>query len=175
MFHLEFLHMEHAARRGIAIERYLPYLINRAFKAMCEYSGEIFSRLGLTIPTFRILFALSEYGPMRFGELASRTSLAPPTLSRFLNDLEDEGLVRRKRVPHRNSKSVEIGLTAAGRAKVEEAMPSVLDCDAVYLDGISETDADAARRVVIRLYENARRGTEERESSLPRAAAGSRR
>jgi DNA-binding MarR family transcriptional regulator len=159
--------MEHEGRR-VSIERYLPYLINRSLQAMRDYSAEIFAQLGLSIPTFRILFALAELGPTRFGELAEITSLEPPTLSRFLNQLEGERLVRRKRVPHPHSKAVEIALTAAGRRKVEQAIPDVVDCEERYLEGVSRADAEIARKVINRIYENARSAAAERDATSRR-------
>jgi DNA-binding MarR family transcriptional regulator len=60
---------------------------------------------------------------------------------------------------------VEIALTAAGASTVERAMPAAVECDDVYLEGVSKADAEVARRVVNRIYENARRGVERRRSA----------
>jgi DNA-binding MarR family transcriptional regulator len=162
-----------AKPRGVAIERYLPYLTNRALRAMRGYSEAIFAELGLSIPTFRILFALSELGTQRFNTLASATSLEPPTLSRFLNQLEAERLVKRS-YPNGNPKTVDITLTAAGVATVARAMPAVIDCERVYLAGVSAADADTARRVMDAIYENARHASAARTQPAPRKRTRSR-
>ena len=144
------------------------YLINRAHQGMRGYAADVFAKMDLTVPTFRILLALSEYAPLRFGELVTATSLEPPTLSRYLDQLETEGFVRRKRVPNRNSKSVEISLTARGIAKVDESMPHALECEDVYLEGLTEADAEVARRVLTRIYDNVRRADAERDVAASR-------
>lgn len=161
--------------RGVAIDRYLPYLVNRALRAMRGYSEEVFDDLGLSIPTFRILFALSELGTQRFGALVTATSLEPPTLSRFLNELEAARLVKRTRAPQGNAKAVDVTLTAAGAATVVRAMPAVIDCEDVYLAGVSAADANVARRVMDAIYENARAATTARgEQPAPRKRARTR-
>jgi len=164
---------EMAKTRGVAIERYLPYLVNRAHREMRLYSEEVFEQIGLTIPTFRILFALSEFGTQRFNALAAATSLEPPTLSRFLNQLEDEKLVKRS-YPNGNPKAVDVSLTAAGAKAVERAMPAVIDCERVYLAGVSAADADVARRVMDAIYENARNAAAARTTNAPRKRSRSR-
>jgi MarR family transcriptional regulator, organic hydroperoxide resistance regulator len=160
--------------RGIAIDRYLPYLVNRALRAMRGYSEAVFDELGLSIPTFRILFALSELGTQRFGALVTATSLEPPTLSRFLNELEAERLVKRTRALNGNAKAVDVTLTAAGVATVARAMPTVIECETVYLAGVSAADANVARRVMHAIYENARTATAARAQPAPRRRTRSR-
>jgi MarR family transcriptional regulator, organic hydroperoxide resistance regulator len=170
--------MEHESMpktRGVAIDRYLPYLVNRALRAMRGYSEEVFDELGLSIPTFRILFALSELGTQRFGALVTATSLEPPTLSRFLNELEAERLVKRTPAPRGNAKAVDISLTAAGAATVERAMPAVIACETVYLAGVSAADANVARRVMNAMFENARTATAARAERATAMASGPRR
>ena len=85
------------------------------------------------------------------GELADDESgLDAP---RSLDQLEREGSAEAHAVPHRNAKSVEIALTAAGQAKSLRRCLR-LDCEGLP-EGIS-VPMDAAR--LPRLYENARRG-----------------
>lgn len=161
-----------AKPRGVAIERYLPYLVNRAHREMRLYSEDVFAQIGLTIPTFRILFALSEFGTQRFNALAAATSLEPPTLSRFLNQLEGDNLVKRT-YPNGNPKTVDVALTAAGETAVKRAMPAVIACERIYLAGVSAADADVARRVMDAIFENARRAATER-AATPRKRSRSR-
>ncbi len=83
-----------AARpRAPHIESYVPYLVNRAATAMLNYSAPEFEKFGLTVPQWRILLTLWHHRECRFGDLATLTSIEPPTLSRLITALVAAKLV----------------------------------------------------------------------------------
>jgi DNA-binding MarR family transcriptional regulator len=146
---------------------------------MLNYSADEFEKIGLTVPQWRILFALWETGGCRFGTLAGLTSIEPPTLSRLLNLLEAKRLVRRRRNPS-DTRSTSISLTAAGKTRFESTLPFARDVTAMYLAGVSKADVNALRRALTQIYDNvvALSGARERchpERSAKRGVEGQKR
>jgi DNA-binding MarR family transcriptional regulator len=141
------------------IEDYVPSLVNRAGTAMLSYSAREFQQLGLTVPQFRILLTLWHHDECRFGDLATLTSIEPPTLSRLLNGMAAGKLVKRKRSVE-DTRSVTLSLTAAGRALFEKVIPFADRCDELYTAGISASDLAVLRRTLTAIYHNVRAADE---------------
>ncbi len=71
----------------------------------------------LSIPAMVVLGALFRHGEQTIGALAAFEKVQPPTMTRTVNCLEAEGLVRRR--PHdTDGRQVLVCLTDAGRDKV---------------------------------------------------------
>src|SRR5262245_44514459 len=54
---------------------------------------------GLTPSQLLTLATVGQYGPVRLGDLAAAERIAPSTLTRLINVLEDQGYVRREAAP----------------------------------------------------------------------------
>jgi len=66
------------------------------------------------------LFTISNHGPLTLGDLAAREQVAPPTITRAVDKLEEHGLV--ERVTDTNDKRVrQVGITPAGRRHLDTA------------------------------------------------------
>jgi DNA-binding MarR family transcriptional regulator len=137
------------------VESYVPYLVNRAATAMLNYAARDFAKFDLTVPQWRILLTLWHHQVCRFGELSTLTSIAPPTLSRLLNAMRTSGIVKQKRT-EADSRSVEVSLTAAGRALFEKTIPFAERTNSLYTKGISASDLNAVRRALTTIYKNVR-------------------
>lgn len=75
---------------------------------------------GLTPSQHSALAAVDVYGPMGLGRLAKLEGVAPPTITRIIDRLEVDGLVKRTSEPSdRRHSRVEI--TARGRRRMEES------------------------------------------------------
>jgi MarR family transcriptional regulator, organic hydroperoxide resistance regulator len=138
------------------IESYVPYLVNRAATAMLNYSAHEFEKFGVTVPQWRILLALWHHRECRFGELATLTSIEPPTLSRLLNGMTAQRLVKRLRTAN-DSRSVTLSLTAAGRALFQKTLPFADEVNARYTEGLSRSELAVLRRSLAKIYQNVRR------------------
>ena len=92
-----------------------------------KLSAELESEHGLSLPSYEVLAHLSEAPQqrLRMSELATHATLSPSGLTRLVDRLEREGLVRRERCgdDHRVVYAV---LTTAGRGKLERAWPTHL-------------------------------------------------
>ena len=84
------------AETSLILERFLPYRLAVLAHTMSrELSGVYGARFGLSIPEWRILANLGRFGPLYAGELAERSSMDKPKVTRALQRLEAAGLVRR--------------------------------------------------------------------------------
>ncbi|MBW4042577.1 MAG: MarR family transcriptional regulator [Acidobacteria bacterium] len=73
----------------------------------------------ISLPQFRVLVVLVRAGSLRHGALADRLAMAPPSVSRMLDRMQDQGWVTR--VPNADSRrEVLIEATDSGRALVDE-------------------------------------------------------
>jgi MarR family transcriptional regulator, organic hydroperoxide resistance regulator len=137
------------------IESYVPYLVNRAATAMLNYSAREFEQFGVTVPQWRILLALWHHPECRFGELATLTSIEPPTLSRLLNAMTESKLVKRSPTAS-DSRSVTVSLTASGRAFYKKTIPFADDVNAQYTKGLTRSEISVLRRALAKIYQNVR-------------------
>lgn len=77
---------------------------------------------GLTEQQWRVIRALSETAGIDAGELASRSFLLAPSLTRILQHLEAQSLITRKQDASDNRKAV-VALSAKGRRLFEKVAP----------------------------------------------------
>ena len=97
------------------LEDFLPYrLAVLAHTTSRELSGVYGERFGLSIPEWRVLANLGRFGPLYAGELAERSSMDKPKVTRALQRLEAGGLVQRA-IDAEDRRQVRLALTRRGR------------------------------------------------------------
>ncbi|MBT8447013.1 MAG: homoprotocatechuate degradation operon regulator HpaR [Gammaproteobacteria bacterium] len=77
---------------------------------------------GLTPQQWRVLRVLVEYGQLDISQLADRTFLLPPSLSRIVQNLEQRGIVRRRSVASDQRRSA-ISVSARGQRLFDQIAP----------------------------------------------------
>lgn len=94
--------------------------------------GEFDTRREIGQAQFFVLHILAQTDNLSVGEIAERSHVAAPTISRMLNHLEDKGLIER-RIDSTNRRSIRVALTEAGRTaqkqmtrRLEAALEHVL-------------------------------------------------
>ena len=157
---------QNARQYPISINSYVPTLVNRVAGAALKGATAEFAKRGLTVPKYRILLTVAEYDNIHFRELAKLTSVERPTLSRLLDEMESAGLLRRRPDPD-DSRSINISLLAPGRALLEGTTEWALEVEKDILNGISSTEAQLLRRLLMRMFDNLAR----RAGRLKKAAA----
>ena len=76
--------------------------------------------LGLGATLTSALATVNHHGPLTTGELATREHVAPPSITRVVDKLEQQGLVARR--PHpTDGRVVVIEVTAEGRERILES------------------------------------------------------
>ena len=148
--------------RRIRIEEYIPYLLNRVAMNMVKRGAKRFENLRLSVPSWRILFALREHESCGFGELVTLTSIEPATLSRLIGQLHRRKLVRREKPPSDN-RSLKISLTPAGIKLFDRSLPFAQEVETTLLEGVSKTEARTLRKTLVRLYDNLQKQVDKEE------------
>lgn len=85
---------------------------------------------GVSEQQWRILRALTSAGPLRAGDVAERTLLSSPSVSRLLKSLAERQLIRRTASTD-DLRATTITITAKGRRLVERIAPL---SEAIYAD-----------------------------------------
>jgi DNA-binding MarR family transcriptional regulator len=117
--------------------------------------GHALRPLGLSIPMWRALAALGDKDGETIGRIADMTVLDRSSLGRLLEDMAAQGLVERESPPD-DRRAVVIRLSAAGRRRLEAALPVALDHYRRLLRGVSEEDFGTLMRLLRRIKANAR-------------------
>lgn len=94
---------------------------------------------GLTVPQYRVLRRLQDGAPQGPQAFAAEMGVTPGNLTGVIDRLEEAGLVRRDR-GGADRRCLVLHLTDAGRAKIEEAAPSVRAHVAALLAPLSPVD-----------------------------------
>lgn len=116
---------DEGARLGeIGLQQFAPYLMNRIMGRYNASLRDDLAKLGLTTPKMRTLAVLSVVDGLLIGRLAIYAIVEQSTLSRALDALEADGLVRR--MPDQDdSRAIRVSITEAGRAAFESLWPTM--------------------------------------------------
>jgi len=115
-----------------------------------------FSREGRTVPQVRTLAVLSVSDGVTVGDLAVYTVIEQSTLSRTLDALEAQGLVRRES-GETDSRVRKVFLTDEGRAEFNRAWPAMHDAFEAMFDGIDDAEYSALVMTLQKMLRNIRK------------------
>lgn len=108
----------------------------------------VHTRAGAESPAvWRTLGVLVVEGPMRLGELAARSRVAQPTMTKLVATMAERGHVRRQPDPS-DARALRITLTDAGRAAYDGWRTAVAAALAPSFTGLAPEDVAALRRTV---------------------------
>jgi|EndMetStandDraft_3_1072993.scaffolds.fasta_scaffold942333_2 DNA-binding MarR family transcriptional regulator len=151
---------------SLLLEEFLPYRLAVLAHTMSrELSGVYGERFGLSIPEWRILANLGRFGPLYAGELAERSSMDKPKVTRALQRLEAAGLLRRA-IDAEDRRQVRLALTRRGQSVFREIAVLALDWERQFLVPLSDSERKALDRILTKLM---RRGEDRRQH--PRSTA----
>ena len=102
---------------------------------------------GLTPSQLSALASIDRLGPLQLGDLARVESVAPPTLTRAVSRLEEQGLVRRRQDPD-DGRAVLVEATPAGRRSLQELRQARVAYLADRLATLSDPDRAVVARAV---------------------------
>ncbi len=134
----------------------------RTYDRLKALEDELFARFDLTPQQYNVLRLLRAHRPEPLPTLAlgERLVSRAPDITRMLDKLEQRGLVERER-PADNRRVVQIGITAAGLALVDEIAAPLAECHARQLGHLGA----AQLQRLARLLRAARRPHEAETSS----------
>ncbi len=97
--------------------------LTRAAEAINDYVNAHLREYKLTASQFGVLEVIYHLGPLQTGELGQKILKSSGNMTLVIDNLEKRGLVRRQQRAD-DRRCIEIHLTAAGQALIEEIMPS---------------------------------------------------
>jgi len=136
-----------------ALLRTLPsWLLNRAALTATRVVADHLAVLGLRRSHFPVLLTLDEAGPLSQAGLGRRLDLDRSDLHAIVGDLEELGLVERRRDPA-DRRANSLRLTASGRATLKRAMSAVLAAQDDLLAPLSEREREQLARLLARVVD----------------------
>lgn len=140
----------------IGLGNYPPYLMNRIMGRYNASIREEMSALGLTTPKMRALATLSVMDGLTIGQLAVYTVTEQSTLSRTVDALASDALVRRAPDPA-DSRSTRVFLTDAGRQAFETLWPHMAATWLAMFTGIDPAEQQAFVATLQKIHANIRK------------------
>lgn len=129
-----------AARLGeIGLTNYAPYLMNRIMGRYNASLREEMAELGLSTPKMRVLAVLSVIDGPLIRELAVYSVVEQSTLSRALDQLQADSLIRRQ-TDADDSRATRVFITDPGRAAFEMLWPHMAEAHQRMFRGIPDEE-----------------------------------
>jgi DNA-binding MarR family transcriptional regulator len=135
------------------LDSYLPYLLNRAGTRIATAFNDEVRPLGATLQIWRVLAALREQDGRRMGDLSDTTSIEVSTLTRLVDNMEQKGLVARRRDGD-DARVILLHIAPAGRRLTQRILPIAERYEAVALAGFNASEAEILKAALRRLYAN---------------------
>lgn len=139
----------------IGLSHFAPYLMNRIMGRYNASLRDEIGQQGMTTPKMRALAVLSVIERPTIKELAVYSVVEQSTLSRTLDQLAADGLIRREADPA-DSRATRILLTQEGRALFERIWPKMADVYARMFRGIPEDERRAFVGTLQKILSNIR-------------------
>ena len=140
----------------IGLSNFAPYLMNRIMGRYNASLREEMADQGLTTPKMRALAVLSVVDGPLIRELAVYTVVEQSTLSRALDQLNSDGLIRRE-ADATDSRAVRVFITDTGRAAFESLWPHMAAAQARMFRGIPDADRLAFVATLQKMLTNIRK------------------
>ncbi|MCM2563140.1 homoprotocatechuate degradation operon regulator HpaR [Lutimaribacter sp. EGI FJ00015] len=122
--------------------RSLPIALLRAREKVMGPIRAMLADVGVTEQQWRVLRVLDERGPLDPTEIADRSCLLLPSLTRILQTLEGKGLLSRAPHPTDRRKQV-VTITDAGRALIAENLKESQRLNAWLRDSLGAEKLDS--------------------------------
>ncbi|MBX3569675.1 MAG: MarR family transcriptional regulator [Rhizobiaceae bacterium] len=139
----------------IGLQQFAPYLMNRIMGRYNASLRDDLAALGLTIPKMRALAVLSVVDGLAIGQLAVYAVVEQSTMSRALDALEADGLVRRSTDPA-DSRSTRVSITDSGRAAFETLWPTMRNSYSRMFAGVAPDEHAAFVATLQKILANVR-------------------
>jgi DNA-binding MarR family transcriptional regulator len=140
----------------IGLRNFAPYLMNRIMGRYNRSLREVLAKAGLSIPKVRTLVVLSVIDGLMVSELAVYTVLEQSTLSRTLDALEAEKLIRRE-APARDTRMRHIFITKEGREAFDAMWPYMREAYEALFAGVPDDERTRFVATLQTLLKNVRK------------------
>jgi DNA-binding MarR family transcriptional regulator len=134
----------------------VPFLLYRTAQASHALANHMLAEIGLSARQVGILTLIVEREPMTQKELGGELEVDRTTMMELIDQLEERGLVERRRHPA-DRRAFMIHPTKAGVAAKEAAIRILDQQQATFLEPLSERDRRVLANLLRRLYAHTRR------------------
>jgi DNA-binding MarR family transcriptional regulator len=135
----------------ISLERFLPYRLNVLAASVSNALAQIYAdRFGLTIPGWRVIATLGQFGVRTGRDVAAHAVMHKSTVSRAVSGLVERGLVRREANPQDGREDF-LALTDEGRAVYEALAPEALAFERELLAPLTAPERETLFALIARL------------------------
>lgn len=131
----------------------LPYLLNRVGVRISDLFERELAADGLTVPMYRVIAALAERPEQRLSDLSIMVGVELAALSRMVAGMEKRRLLRRRRPPE-NLRTINISLTAAGRALAARLLPRGMHYEQVAMRSLDEAAIATLKAQLVTIFAN---------------------
>ena len=141
--------------KDIKLEEVYFFLLERTVRQFRKYAQTLFAEQDITLSgdQWVVLKRISESEGTNQRELAELTYKDPASVTRILDLLEKQSLVRREPVPN-DRRTYAVHLTNVGKAMVEKVTPLAIATRRKGLEGLSPEDHAHLKRILQKIYEN---------------------
>ncbi|MCF6329431.1 MAG: MarR family winged helix-turn-helix transcriptional regulator [Henriciella sp.] len=136
---------------GLRLDSFLPYRLSVLSNAISRRISDIYEReFDLSVWQWRIIAVLGERDGLTSTEVAIRTLMDKPTVSRAAASLIERGILLRT-TDAEDRRRAPLALTAEGRAIYAAISPRALAWEEELLDALSEADKTALHDILTKL------------------------
>ncbi len=119
--------------------KFVPYLIFRITGRLNRNLRKNLRRSAINLARWRVLAVLNDHGQLNISQIVEHTLLEQPTVSRVVDQLQREGLALRQ-TADRDSRFVQVRLTAAGEKAFKEVYPIAIAHQQQALKGFKQNE-----------------------------------
>jgi len=131
------------------------YLLTRIAHRYNQTIHAELKAIGLSTIFTRIIASLKIFDELTINELCVHALAEQPTMSRALDRLEADGIIKRSVKDEDNRKRV-VRLTAEGEALFDSIWPVTINANEAMFQGISDADREVTMRTLLKVLENIR-------------------
>lgn len=126
----------------LSLRQFLPYRCNSLAQKISVALSRIYvQRFGITVPEWRVLVTLAEYGELQSKQVAAHTNMDKVRVSRAVAAMADKALVSR-RPCDRDSRAAFLTLTEEGLALYRRIVPEALAWEEQLLAPLSPPERE---------------------------------
>lgn len=136
---------------ALKLDGFLPYRLSVLSNAVSRKIADIYEReFGLTVWQWRIIAVLGENEGLTSTEVAMRTLMDKPTVSRAAASLIERGILDRT-IDLEDRRRAPMSLSSEGQAIYAAVIPMALESEREFLDALSEDEAQTLHALLSRL------------------------
>jgi len=132
----------------LRLETFLPWRLVVLASTVSENLASLYSeRYGITIPEWRVIATLGQFGRMTARDVGAHARLHKTTVSRAVTTLSERGWLKRE--PNRaDQREAFLSLKPKGRAVYEDLAPTALGFAARLVEDLAPEDRAALERIL---------------------------